>query len=306
MKIAIIGAGAMGSLYGGYLSKVSQDVYLVDIWEKHVDTINKQGLTIHEEDKSVVMYPKATTNAKDVGYVDLAIVFVKSIITGEALGKNLPLLGPNTIVLSLQNGYGNVDEICKYVKISNIIAGTTAHGATMLEPGHIKHAGIGETHIGWVTDKEDKRIDDVANILREGGFNTTVNNNVMELILSKLIINVGINALTAILKIENGQLLKLKETKAIMKMAVSEAVKVSKALGVIFDEEDMYNRVLKVAENTSNNKSSMLQDILNNRKTEIDTINGAIVREGQKYSIDTPVNLVLANIVKSAEKHINL
>lgn len=304
MKIAVIGAGAMGSLYGGYLSKVSKDVYLVDIWQEHINAINDDGLNIQEKDKEIVVYPKAVSAAEEVGYVDLAIVFVKSIMTDKALEKNVALLGPNTLVLSLQNGYGNIENISKYVKVDNIIAGTTAHGATMLKAAHIKHAGIGETHIGWVLNKEDGRIESVARILRDAGFHTIISDKVMELIWSKLIINVGINALTAILKIENGQLLKLDETKKLMTMAVEEAVKVSKASGITFDEKSMIKKVMDVADKTSENKSSMLQDILNKRKTEIDTINGAIVKEGKKYSIETPVNLVLTNIIKSMEKGI--
>ncbi|MDW8800289.1 2-dehydropantoate 2-reductase [Clostridium sp. A1-XYC3] len=304
MKIAIIGAGAMGSLYGGYLSKVAKEVYLVDIWQEHIEAINKSGLKIEEADKDIVVHPKAVTTAETVGHVDLAIIFVKSIMTGMALEKNSALLGPDTMVLSLQNGYGNIDQICKYVKIDNVIAGTTAHGATMLAPAHIKHGGTGETHIGLVVKKEDKRIHNIAKLLREAGFSTIISDNVMELIWSKLIINVGINALTAIFKVENGKLLKFEETKDLMTMAVKEAVKVAKASGIIFDEEAMIKKVMEVTYNTSENKSSMLQDILNKRKTEIDTINGAIVKEGEKYLISTPVNLVLTNMIKSLEKGI--
>ena len=302
MKVAVIGAGAMGSLYGGYLSKVSEEVYLVDVWQQHVDAINTKGLCIHEKDKEVVVHPKAVNSADGVGYVDLAIVFVKSIITGSALEKNIALLGPNTIVLSLQNGYGNIDQIAEYVDINNIIAGTTAHGATMLSSGNIKHAGIGETHIGWVRNRKDDRIDAVVDILQSAGFDTLVSDNVMELIWSKLIINVGINALTAILKIKNGDILKQEETKSLIRSAVIEAVDVAKASGIEFDGEAMVKKVMEVAFATGENKSSMLQDILNKRKTEIDTINGAIVKEGKKYFVETPVNIVLTNLVKALEK----
>lgn len=303
MKIAVIGAGAMGSLYGGYLSNVSKEVFLVDVWQQHVDAINAQGLCIHEKDKDVVVHPKAVSSAEGVGYVDLAIVFVKSIMTGSALEKNAALLGPNTIVLSLQNGYGNVDQIAKHVNINNIIAGTTAHGATMLAPGNIKHAGIGETHIGWVQKRKDDRIDAIADILQNAGFDTIVSDNVMELIWSKLIINVGINALTALLKVKNGDILKQEETKELMSMAIIEAVNVAKASGIDFDGETMVKKVMDVALATGENKSSMLQDILNKRETEISTINGAIVKEGKKYSVETPVNIVLTNLVKTLEKN---
>ncbi|MCC9295227.1 ketopantoate reductase family protein [Clostridium sp. MT-14] len=302
MKIAIIGAGAMGSLYGGYLSRVSSKVYLVDVWQQHVDAINEEGLKIDEKDHAVIVKPEAVNDAASVGPVDLAIIFVKSINTPAAMEKNAVIFGPNTLILSLQNGYGNIEKIAKYADINNIIAGTTAHGATMIEPAHIKHAGCGETNIGWAKSKNDKRIYEISEVLNSAGFKTVVSDNVMELIWSKLIINVGINALTAILKLKNGDLLAGNETKDLMRMSVNEAVKVAKAKGTEFNGSDMVKKVMDVAFATSENKSSMLQDILNGRKTEIDTINGAIVNEGEKFSIDTPVNLILTNLVKALEK----
>ena len=301
MKIAVIGAGAMGSLYGGYLSRIMPEVYLVDIWQQHVDEINKNGLIIQEKDESIRISPGAVTDSACLGFADLVIVFVKSYLTDRALEMNKSLLGHDTIVLSLQNGYGNIEKIAKHVHINNIIAGTTAHGATMLSPGIIKHGGIGETHIGWVKNKDDKRIDEIAAVLKKAGFDTSVSLNVMELIWSKLIINVGINALTAVLKVKNGELLNMEETRKLMDMAVLEAVNVAEKAGIRFNGDDMVKKVKEVALATAENKSSMLQDILNKRKTEIDTINGAIVNEGKKCSIETPVNMVLANLVKALE-----
>jgi 2-dehydropantoate 2-reductase len=302
MKIAIIGAGAMGSLYGGYLSRAGEEVYLVDIWKEHVDEINSQGLSIQEKDGEIRLHPKAFMNPEDIGTVDLAIVFVKSFLTERAMEKNVALLGQDTIVMSLQNGYGNIDQIAEYVRVDNIIAGTTAQGASMLSPGHIRHAGSGDTHIGWVRDGDEGRINEIAGMLRRAGFPTEVSANVMELIWSKLIINVGINALTALLRVKNGELLRIDETKELMRMAVLEAVEVAYAAGVEFDAEEMVRKVMEIAYATGENSSSMLQDILNKRKTEIDTINGAIVEEGRKHSVGTPVNSVLTKLVRSLEK----
>lgn len=302
MKIAIIGAGAMGSLYGGYLSKAGQEVYLVDVWQQHVDEINAHGLKIEEPEGEVTVYPKAAVSADAVGAVDLAIVFVKSIMTKKAMESNAALISPHTYVLSLQNGYGNIDEIEKFVKREQIIAGTTAHGATMISAGRIKHAGKGATHIGSVSKGDDTKVQEIAQILKAAGFDTDVSNNVMELVWDKLIINVGINALTAILKLRNGQLLDHEGSKAIMKAAVEEAVMVANSLGMNFNSEETLKKVMDVAQKTGQNMSSMLQDVTNKRKTEIDTINGAIVREGSKQNISTPVNIVLTNLIKTMEK----
>ena len=302
MKIAIIGAGAMGSLYGGYLSRTEEEVYLIDIWKEHVDEINSHGLSIQEKDGELLVHPKAFMNPEEIGTVDLVIVFVKSFLTGKAMEKNLALLGQDTIVMSLQNGYGNLEQIAEYVRIENIIAGTTAHGASMLSPGHIRHGGSGDTQIGWVRNGDGDRINEIAGVLRGAGFATVVSADVMELVWSKLIVNVGINALTALLRVKNGELLRMDETRELMRMAVLEAVEVAAAAGVKFDAEEMARKVVEIAFATGENTSSMLQDILNNRKTEIDSINGAIVEEGRKYSILTPVNSVLTKLVRALEK----
>ena len=303
MKIAIIGAGAMGSLYGGNLSKSGNDVYLVDIWEEHVKKIKNEGLKILENDNEIIVYPKAVTSVENVGAVDLAIIFVKSIHTGNAVKSNRTIFGENTMVLSLQNGYGNIEEIGKYIKLENIIAGTTAHGATLLGPGSIKHAGMGITHIGLLSGETNSKIEEILDILNKAGFDSVISDNVNKLIWEKLFINVGINALSAILKVKNGQLLEYEESMSIMKYAVTEAVNVAEASGMEFDIEKIIANVINVAKNTAENKSSMLQDVLNKRKTEIDTINGAVVMEGNKYGVKTYVNITLLNLIKTMENN---
>jgi 2-dehydropantoate 2-reductase len=302
VKIAIIGAGAMGSLYGGKLCDAGNEVYLVDIWKEHVDKINSEGLIIMEDGKDVVSHPIAVTGAENVGIVDLAVIFVKSINTEDGVKNSSAVLGEDTLVLSLQNGYGNIEKIARHVRKENIIAGTTAHGATMIGPGCIKHAGSGITHIGAVEGNGNDRAEKVAVAMRKAGFETDVSEKVMDLIWSKLLINVGINALTAILGIKNGQLLDYDESIEMMKLAVSEAVMVANACGMEFDAENVITGVADVARKTSQNKSSMLQDTLKRRKTEIDTINGAVVLEGIKHGIKTPVNNMLTNLIKVIEK----
>ncbi|MCF6466166.1 ketopantoate reductase family protein [Clostridium sp. Cult2] len=300
MLIAIIGAGAMGSLYGGYLSK-NNEVYLVDIWEEHVNRINDKGLVIMEKEEEIAVNPIGVTDSKGIENVDLAIVFVKSIHTKEAIENNKSIIGPKTMVLSLQNGYGNSDDIGEYVEESNIIMGTTAHGATMIEPGRIKHGGKGKTYIGKLIGNNDENVVRIKDVLVEAGFETIISNNVMELIWSKLLVNVGINPLTAILEIKNGQLLEWKESKELLKLAVMEGVNVANGLGLDFNSEEVVANVIDVAKATGENKSSMLQDILNKRKTEIDKINGAIVKEGERLGLETPVNRVLMDLIKVKE-----
>lgn len=301
MKIAIIGAGSMGCLYGGYLSKNNKKVYLIDPWIEHVNKINEEGLRIEENTVCVKTYPKAILNTDNIGVADLVIVFVKSTDTERVIKENKTLIGNHTMVLTLQNGYGNVEKINKYVSIENIIFGTTSHGCKRVGAGYIKHAGCGQTYIGIINKKNEDKLHEIFNILNEAGFKTEICENPMKIIWSKLVINVGINAITAILNIKNGHLLENQYALDIMEKAVEEAVKVANAKGFNFNLEHSIKKVKEVAFNTGENESSMLQDVLHKRRTEIDTINKAIVEEGKKYLVHTPVNDMLTNLVKALE-----
>lgn len=304
LKIAIIGAGSMGSIYGGFLAEAGNEVYFIDVYKEHVDNINKHGLYI--EDPNGIRYIKgikATTNAEEVGVVDLAIVFVKSTITDIAVQQNKSIIGENTTVLTLQNGLGNIEKISAVVPVEQIIAGTTSHGSSMLGPGKVRHAGHGDTVIGELDGSITDRINLIAKTFKEAKLDpVTVSDNVMGVIWDKLLVNLGINAVTALTGLKNGQILDYPETEWIAVEAVKEGVKIAEAKGIKLGYPNAVEHFKEVAKNTGENISSMLADILNGRKTEIMNISGAIVREGEKYNIDTPVNKVLTNLVLMKEK----
>ncbi len=304
MKIAIIGAGAMGCLYGAKLSAIPENqVYLLDVWKEHIDAINEKGLMM-EEGGETIPYPavKGALDANQAGICDLAIVFVKSTLTGAAVKSNKAVFGPDTVALTLQNGLGNIDQICAEIGQDNVIAGTTAHGATMLGPGKMRHAGKGKTIIGEIHGKTTDRITEISSVLNEAGLETEISDNVLGLVWDKLLVNVGINALTAITGLHNGELLDHPEIEELLEAAVSEAHAVAAAKGIRLSHEDPVAHTKAVCVATAANKSSMLQDVLNQRRTEIDMINGAIVREGVSADIAAPVNLVLTNLIKFIQK----
>lgn len=304
MKIAIIGAGAMGCLYGGKLSQSTENqVYLFDIWKEHVDAINEQGLIIEEDGDSIIYSNlKATVNPSEIGIADLVIVFVKSTLTKQAVRDTGDVFGEDTLVLTLQNGLGNLDIIGNELGFENVIGGTTAHGAYMKGPGEICHAGYGKSIIGELSGLETERIKEIAHVFNSVGLEIEVSQNVLGLIWDKLIVNVGINSLTALTGLNNGDLLDHTELLEIMKVAIEEAVLVAKSKNIQLSSYDPYLHTLEICKNTGKNKSSMLQDIMNNRKTEIDMINGGILREGEKEGIPTPINQVLTNLIKYWEK----
>ncbi|MDR3564241.1 MAG: 2-dehydropantoate 2-reductase [Negativicutes bacterium] len=302
MKIAIIGAGAMGSLFGGRLALAGQEVWLLDLLEPLVRTIQAQGLSITTADGKVVTFPRATTNPSEIGTVDLIIVFVKATATRSAAQATIGLLGPDTAVLTLQNGYGNAEQLAQLLGAERIIAGTTAQGATLLAPGQVLHAGHGDTHIGELSGGISPRLQRIAAVLSQAGMTTIAADNVPSLIWGKLVVNVGINALTGITGLKNGQLADYRETRALVALAVQEAVAVAAAAGIELPYAAPLEKVLAIATATAPNTSSLLQDLQNCRPTEIDAINGAIVREGERLGVPTPVNQVLTLLIKTLEQ----
>jgi 2-dehydropantoate 2-reductase len=309
MKISIIGSGAMGSLFGGRLSLAGYDVVLYDVSREHVDAVLANGLSIEDAATGAVTvaWPAASVDPAAVERSDLLVIFVKSTSTEEVAAQFAPLAGAKTIVLTLQNGLGNEEIIRRHFGADRTAAGVTSQGATFLGPGRVRHAGKGPTHVSMSggpggNPGASGRLGKLCAALVAAGFETHVEKDVASLVWSKLIINVGINALTAITGQPNGKLLDSDETKAVVADLVAEALSVAKARGVQVTYADPLAAVYDVARKTGANRSSMLQDFDRNRPTEIDFMNGAVVREAAALGIPVPVNATVTRLVKAMEK----
>lgn len=303
MRVDVVGSGAMGSLFGGLLAEAGNDVCLIDVWQEHVEAINSKGLWIEGLSGDRFIKVKATTEPAGItGTSDLLIFFVKSYHTETAARNVSSLVGEGTTVLTLQNGLGNADILGDILGGERIVAGTTSYGANVLGPGRVCHAGIGSTAIGELNGKVTKRVDEIARLFTEAGVKTDASRNVMGLIWSKLMINVGINALGTLLNVRNGQLIKGKHSLALQSELVAEATEVAARKGIELMYEDMAHEVAAICDKTSGNINSMLQDVRNKRKTEIDFINGAIVREGERLNIPTPLNHVVSSLIGAIEE----
>jgi 2-dehydropantoate 2-reductase len=303
VKIAVLGAGAMGSLFGGMLAEAGHEVWLLDVWKEHVELINERGLRIAGTSGTrAVSLVRATATAEEIGPSDWVIVFVKSTVTDTAVSQAKALFRPDTVALTLQNGLGNVEKIASVIPLKQVVAGVTAQGATMLGPGRIRHAGKGATTIGELDGSVSPRVQQMAEAFNAAGIETKISGNVLGLIWGKLMVNVGINALTALTGLKNGQLLEFRETEELMELAVEEAMKVARAKDIDLPFADPVAHTKEIARATAENRSSMLQDVSNQRRTEIDMINGAIVREGERLAISTPVNRSLTNLVRVMEQ----
>lgn len=299
MRIAIVGAGAMGSLFGGLLASVAQ-VELVDPWREHVEAIRRDGLRLVEPDGDQLIRVSATADPTEVGPTDLAIVFLKSHQTGWGAEVASRILKPDGLALTLQNGLGNRDVLARVLGDARAWQGVTAHGATLLGPGRVRHAGRGPTHLE-IRPEIAERAKEVAALFQQAGIETHLSPDLDSLIWGKLVVNVGINALTGILRVPNGRLGEIDAARALMDAAVQEAVQVARAKGIALPYDDPINKVHDVCVATAANRSSMLQDVLRGSPTEIDVINGAIVREADKLGLQAPVNKMLTGFIKAIE-----
>lgn len=304
MKIAVVGAGAMGSLFGAMLAEAGNEVWLYDVWAEHVQTINKNGLAIEREGQTRTLSIKATTDPKQIGQAQLVIIFVKSTHTASAAETARKLAGSDGAVMTLQNGMGNADILSEFIDPERVLAGTTSHGATMLGPGSIRHAGIGATTIGaWAeTEQGRERARKLSDFFTKTGIETEAVDDVRSVLWNKLLINIGINAITALTAIKNGQILDLEITRKLSRNAVEEAMKIAGEMNIKV-REDAVDHVYAVAEATAVNRSSMGQDVDNKRQTEIRTINGFIVREAKRLGLKAPVNETLTALVETLEHH---
>jgi 2-dehydropantoate 2-reductase len=301
MKTVIMGAGAMGSLFGGLLTLSGEDVWLVDIWKENIDAMRSKGLKVEDRGKVQIIPVKATTDVASVGKADLVLFFVKTYHTEKAVSDVLSVQKEETVFLTLQNGLGNEETICKKVNRKRVILGVTGQGATLLGPGHIRHAGWGKTYVGELDEKMTDRVTQIAQVFRKAGIETEVSSHIHDLVWEKLLVNIGINALAALTGLKNGQLLDYPETVRSMEVLVSEAVEVARRKGLQIDENPM-NRVKVVIEATRENRCSMGQDLDYKRRTEIDAINGAVVREAERFGISVPYNQMITDLIKVIER----
>jgi len=301
MKIVIMGAGAMGGLFGGLLA-LSEEVWLVDIRQEQIDAIRSAGLTIEEKGKDQTAHVNATSDVTSIGKADLVIFFVKTYHTERAASDALVVQKEDTVFLTLQNGLGNEEAICKRVDPRKVVLGVTNHGATFLGPGRIRHAGWGKTYMGELDGKVTARVTQLAKVFTGAGIETEVSTNIHQLIWNKLFVNVGLNAVAALTGLKNGQVLDHPETLRLLETLVSEAVTVARKKGIPIEGNPL-EKVKAVLEITRENRCSMGQDFDNRRKTEIDAINGAVVREAERLEMAVPYNQMITDLVKVIEKN---
>lgn len=306
MKIAIIGAGAMGCLFGGNLSKVA-DVCLYDVNQALVDIINKDGLLMTRGDKREIVHPRATVDPKEIEIVDAAIFFTKFTFMESAVKDALHCIGPETFVVTLQNGIGSADVILKSVREEQVGYGLTAYTSDLKALGHIELTT--EDSVGTYFWPVNGNINENALLLEktmnEAGFSTQITKEVDEKIWKKLMVNCAENTMCAIMRLTVGQLVETPSSFELVKSIISEisSVAVAKGINITFDEGLEY--VMSVSRAVMHHVPSMALDVKNMRKTEIAVLNEAVVKEAKKYGIETPVLDTVGKMIRTIESNYN-
>jgi len=307
MHILIAGPGALGCLLFSKLSRgikgTPHSLGLLDYNSGRAEALSRSGVLYCLDDRKFTVSADVAAVPQTATPADVIIFCVKSYDLRTSLDFWSPLINEKTLLVFMQNGIGHLD-LDPHLHGGTAAYGTTTEGATLLAPGRIRHAGSGRTFLGFPHSVGSHFLDLLEKTkacFENGGLQTDITNQIMTRLWSKLFINVGINALTATLNCRNGELLTLAGVTDRMKTAVDEAVKIARRLQIdIID--DPYRTTLLVAEKTADNISSMLQDVRNHKKTEIDAINGAIVQAGKKLHIPTPENSRLTREIKTIEE----
>ena len=302
MRIGFVGCGAIASCYAQYLIR-KHEVCVLDVSEPTIENIKKHGILIDDDlpekgtGKTNAFHPAlATTDPKEIGPVELLVVFVHYQFLESAVRNALPMIDKNTMVMCLQNGLGNYDEIAKVIPEEQIIIGNTAFGATPVSPGHVKHTGYGVTNMGTMKAPMEK-VEAAAAAFRQVGLDVTVHENVMNAIWHKLLVNSAINGMSALLETPNGFVAKNQYAHEVARMLVEEGLKVAAACGCTLDHDEEMAHVYEVSRMTDQTVSSMVQDVIHHHETEIRIINGAVCRFGREHGIPTPCNDLLVQLV---------
>lgn len=301
MKIAVLGGGAMGALYGGYLSR-KNDVTIVDVNADLIQKVTADGLKITEPDGSCAVYhPAITGNTEGMSPVDLVIVFVKAMYSESALAANRALIGANTYLMTLQNGSGHEDVLCRFVDRAHCIIGTTQHNSAVTGMGEIRHGGSGMTHIGSPAGN-DARLEEIADAFTQCGLAADCTENVQKLIWEKMFTNVSASVLTGVLQVPLGYIASNESAWAVCEALIREAVAVAAGEGLEFDAQEKIAEVRAVCEKSPNGLTSIYADLKNGRRSEVDTISGSVVRASDRNGVPAPTHRAMVNLVHAMEK----
>lgn len=299
MKIAVVGAGAMGGSFGAHLDKAGHEVRLVDIWPEHVQIIERDGLKVSGALGDYVAKIPVTAEPDYDSWAQWVIAFIDTNATQEAAATIEKVLAPNGTVITMQNGIGNVETLSAALGAERVVGGSSMCSAAVIGAGQVALTHHDRSSIGEIDGKESARIAEFADVLRSAGFDIAINPDIMTVIWKKFLLNCGINALCAVSGLRTGEMTRVPELFALQSKIIDEALAVTEAKGIKLEGD--VRTTIRSAAHYRFNKPSMLQHVSVGRRTEIDAINGALVREAAALGIPTPYNEALVALLKGRE-----
>ncbi len=289
----------MGGSYGAHLSKAGHEVRLVDVWQEHVETIKNQGLTVSGALGEINAQLPITTDPDYENWADWVIAFIDTNSTVEAAPTIARVLNAEGAVVTMQNGIGNVESLSEALGAQRVIGGSSMCSAAVVGPGHVALTHHDTTSLGELDGSRSERLQAFAGLLQSANFDVALDDDIMTVIWKKFLVNCGINALCAVSGLRTGEMTRVPEMFALQNHVLDEALAVTKAKGIQLPD-DIRTTIQKAAHYRFN-KPSMLQHVSVGRRTEIDAINGALIREAQSYGIATPYNEALVALLKGRE-----
>lgn len=300
MKIAVIGAGAMGGALAAEAALAGHDVHIVDPFADLVEKIRRDGLEVHRGSETLVARPAATVEPGDVDGADLCVVFVKAQHTRAAAGSIAKIRREGTAVLSLQNGWGNADVLADALGSDGLLYGVTYNSCSVAGLGVVNHTGVGDTFIGAYRD--DRGVpQSVVDALTGSGWATSIASDVRTEIWKKLILNAATLPTAGLTGLAAGELGRSEAMAPLVERVAREAAAVARGMGLAIDPDERVAQIFATLERAGSGKPSMLQDVEARRKTEVEVINRAVVRAGAEVGVPTPLNEALSELVSGLE-----
>jgi 2-dehydropantoate 2-reductase len=303
VKIAVVGAGAMGSVYAGLLGSAGHEVWAIDRWREHVEAIRERGLRVEGASGDRVVPIRATTDPTEAGEVDLVILATKAMDVEAAAGAARPLVGADTLVLSIQNGLGGPDVAARVLGEDRVAVGVAGgFGASVVEPGHVHHHGLELIRLGERHGPLSPRIEEVAEVWRGAGFSVRTFDDVQRLVWEKLVCNVAFSGTCTVVGRTIGEVIADADAWSVAAGCAAEAFAVGRASGVELGFDDPVAYVRDFGQKIPGAKPSMLLDLEAGRASEVDFINGAIPRVGREVGVGAPFNEAVTSLVKALER----
>ncbi|MGC3984547.1 MAG: 2-dehydropantoate 2-reductase [Pseudorhodoferax sp.] len=301
-KVAIVGCGAMGSVYAALMVSAGHEVHAVTAWPDHAAAMQAHGLRVEgfSGDRTVPIHAGTTTEG--IGPCDLVIIATKSFDVDAAARSSLPLLGPDTVVQTIQNGLGSPEKAAAVLGADRIAVGVVGgFGASMRGPGHVHHNGMEMIRFGALAGLSRAAIEASAEVWRSAGFTVAIFDDVQRMVWEKLIMNVAFSGTTSATGMTIGQVMANADAWKVAQACSLEAIAVAKAAGIVLDVGDPIAHVRKLGGKIPNARPSMLLDAIARRPSEVDAINGAIPPLGTRYGIPTPMNEAVVAIIRARE-----